>query len=99
MTRNDTNIGFYHDPLGRLDDIMGGSLGFQYDGDISTQVLDASPFTIQRYLVADERGSVIAVADSSGNPTQINSYDEYGPFAQTSGPRMLQYRTCGGHRR
>jgi len=101
--RNDTSIGFYHDPLGRLDDIIGGSQGFQYDGDhISTQVLDASPFTIQRryvwgtgadeplvwyegsdfsnkrYMIADERGSVIAVTDSSGNPIQINSYDEYG---------------------
>jgi len=103
VTRNDTSIGFYHDPLGRLDDIIGGSQGFQYDGEhISTQVLDASPFTIQRryvwgtgadeplvwyegadfsnkrYMIADERGSVIAVTDGSGNPIQINSYDEYG---------------------
>ncbi|MEA3010834.1 MAG: hypothetical protein QOJ91_2526 [Sphingomonadales bacterium] len=34
--------------------------------------------TDRRYLVADERGSVVAVTDSSGAPLAINSYDEYG---------------------
>ncbi|MEA3052890.1 MAG: hypothetical protein QOG72_1793 [Sphingomonadales bacterium] len=32
----------------------------------------------RRYLVADERGSIVAVTDSSGNPLAINSYDEFG---------------------
>jgi RHS repeat-associated protein len=32
----------------------------------------------RRYLVADERGSVVAVTDSLGNMLAINSYDEYG---------------------
>ncbi|HEX8238736.1 MAG TPA: RHS repeat-associated core domain-containing protein [Allosphingosinicella sp.] len=32
----------------------------------------------RRYLVADERGSVVAVTDSTGNTLAINSYDEYG---------------------
>jgi RHS repeat-associated protein len=32
----------------------------------------------RRYLYADERGSIVAVTDSSGNETAINSYDEYG---------------------
>jgi RHS repeat-associated protein len=32
----------------------------------------------RRWLHADERGSVIAVTDGSGNATAINSYDEYG---------------------
>ncbi len=32
----------------------------------------------RRYLVADERGSVVAVTDSSGAALAINSYDEYG---------------------
>lgn len=32
----------------------------------------------RRFLHADERGSVIAVTDSSGNVTAINTYDEYG---------------------
>lgn len=31
----------------------------------------------KRWLVADERGSVVAVTDGSGNALAINSYDEY----------------------
>lgn len=32
----------------------------------------------RRFLMADERGSVIAVSDSTGNLLATNSYDEYG---------------------
>jgi len=32
----------------------------------------------RRWLMADERGSVVAVTDGNGNPMAINSYDEYG---------------------
>ncbi len=32
----------------------------------------------RRWLHADERGSVTAISDGSGNPLAINSYDEYG---------------------
>ena len=32
----------------------------------------------RRWLVADERGSVVAVTNASGTATAINSYDEYG---------------------
>lgn len=32
----------------------------------------------KRWLHADERGSIIAVSDSSGNITGINKYDDYG---------------------
>jgi RHS repeat-associated protein len=32
----------------------------------------------RRFLIDDERGSVIAVADSSGNALGVNAYDEYG---------------------
>jgi RHS repeat-associated protein len=42
--------------------------------------------TTRRYLTADERGSVIAVTDASGNAIQINAYDEYGiPAASNLG--------------
>jgi RHS repeat-associated protein len=34
--------------------------------------------TDRRWLHADERGSVIAVSNSAGTTTNINSYDEYG---------------------
>jgi RHS repeat-associated protein len=32
----------------------------------------------QRNLQTDERGSIVAVTDASGNPVGINAYDEYG---------------------
>ncbi|MFA5989907.1 MAG: RHS repeat-associated core domain-containing protein, partial [Sphingomonas sp.] len=32
----------------------------------------------RRWLVADERGSVVAVSDGAGNAQAINTYDEYG---------------------
>ncbi len=39
----------------------------------------------RRFLHADERGSIIAVSDASGNAFAKNSYDEYG-IPQTDGP-------------
>jgi RHS repeat-associated protein len=39
---------------------------------------EGSGLSSKRWLVADERGSVIAVTDASGNATAINSYDDYG---------------------
>src|ERR1051326_5527370 len=40
----------------------------------------------RQWLQADERGSIIAVTDGSGNVTQKYSYDEYGtPAASNSG--------------
>jgi len=42
--------------------------------------------TGRSWLMADERGSVIAMSDSAGNKTAINSYDEYGiPGSANSG--------------
>jgi len=32
----------------------------------------------RRYLVADERGSIVAVTNSSGAATNKNTYDDYG---------------------
>lgn len=49
---------------------------------------DGSDFTTRRHLLADERGSVIAVTDASGNPVAINSYDEYGIPASTNQGRF-----------
>jgi RHS repeat-associated protein len=39
---------------------------------------EGSGTTDRRWLVADERGSVMAVTDSSGATIAKNSYDEYG---------------------
>jgi RHS repeat-associated protein len=38
----------------------------------------------RRYLHADERGSIVAVSDNSGNVIGINKYDEYGVPAATN---------------
>ncbi|TCM12142.1 RHS repeat-associated protein [Novosphingobium sp. PhB165] len=38
----------------------------------------------RRFLQADERGSIIAVSDASGNLIAANSYDEYGIPASTN---------------
>jgi len=45
---------------------------------------EGSDFSNKRYLVADERGSVVAVTNTLGTPIAINSYDEYGIPASTN---------------
>ncbi len=32
----------------------------------------------ERHLLADERGSIIAIADATGMVLNVNSYDSYG---------------------
>jgi len=40
----------------------------------------------RRWLHADERGSIVAISNDSGNVTSVNSYDEYGiPAASNAG--------------
>ena len=39
---------------------------------------EGSGTTDRRWLHADERGSVVAITNSSGTPTNLNSYDEHG---------------------
>jgi RHS repeat-associated protein len=47
---------------------------------------EGSGTSTRRYLHADERGSIVAVSDSSGAIYATNSYDEYGiPDASNSG--------------
>ena len=38
----------------------------------------------RRFISADERGSILAASDSSGNVIGVNSYDEYGIPASTN---------------
>jgi RHS repeat-associated protein len=42
----------------------------------------------RRWLHADERGSVVAVSDGSGNAVSVNRYDEYGIPASTNAGRF-----------
>jgi YD repeat-containing protein len=39
---------------------------------------DGSGTTDKRWLIPDERGSIIAVTNASGAVTNVNRYDEYG---------------------
>ncbi|EGY02684.1 YD repeat-containing protein [Nitrospirillum viridazoti Y2] len=47
---------------------------------------------VGRWLLADERGSIIAVTDGGGNALAINQYDEYGrSFGATSNMGRFQF--------
>ena len=51
---------------------------------------EGSGTATRRWLHADERGSIVAVSDASGNMLAINSYDEFGkPGASNQG--QFQY--------
>jgi hypothetical protein len=41
-------------------------------------VVRGSGLTDRRFLQADERGSIVAVTDNSGNVLGTNAYDEFG---------------------
>ncbi len=45
---------------------------------------EGSGLSDRRWLHADERGSVIAISDASGNAINLNAYDEYGVPAPTN---------------
>jgi RHS repeat-associated protein len=45
---------------------------------------EGSGISDRRFLTADERGSIVAVTNSSGTAIAINSYDEYGIPAATN---------------
>ncbi|HEY9090201.1 hypothetical protein [Parasphingorhabdus sp.] len=45
---------------------------------------DGAGLTDKRYLIADERGSITAITNSSGTIININSYDEWGIPAATN---------------
>ena len=49
---------------------------------------EGTDFSTPRYLLADERGSIIATTDGSGNLLGANSYDEYGIPATTNTGRF-----------
>jgi len=51
---------------------------------------EGSGTTDRRWLHADERGSVTAVSNGSGNPIAIDNYDEYG-MPNTSNIGRFQY--------
>ena len=42
----------------------------------------------RRYLYADERGSIVAVTNASGNVLNVNTYDEYGLPGSTNAGRF-----------
>jgi RHS repeat-associated protein len=52
--------------------------------DVPLVQYEGAALTVERYLHADERGSIVAVADANGNAIARNSYDEYGLPASTN---------------
>jgi RHS repeat-associated protein len=40
------------------------------------------------WLMADERGSIVAITNGSGNATQVNTYDEYGDPGSSNAGRF-----------
>jgi RHS repeat-associated protein len=81
-------------PVGKLDYLMMADGVPQYEVNSATGLLrrhvhgpgsdeplltyEGTGLTDKRYLHADERGSIIAVSNASGQVTQINAYDDYG---------------------
>jgi len=67
------------------------SLGFHVFGPGTDEpIVEYSAAGDRTWLVSDERGSVIARTDSSGNATTINSYDDYS-IPGTSNQGRFQY--------
>ena len=47
--------------------------------------------TARRFFVTDERGSVVAVTDDSGNVVKINTYDSFGRQGANNGGGRFRY--------
>lgn len=60
--------------------------GLGLDGVVASY--DGSGTTSRSWLLADERGSVMALADGSGGASTINRYDEYGMPASGNAGRF-----------
>ncbi len=89
-----------YDPLGRLQSVMQGSnvTRFGYDGsntltrryvhgpgtDAPIVWYEGAGLTDRRLLHADERGSIVAVTNSTGGIVSTNCYDEYGVPSATN---------------
>jgi RHS repeat-associated protein len=48
----------------------------------------SSSTSSRTWLMADERGSIVAITNGSGNATQINTYDEYGDPGSSNAGRF-----------
>jgi RHS repeat-associated protein len=51
--------------------------------------------TDKRWLIPDERGSIVAVTNASGAAIAVNSYDDYGITASTSPANMGRFLYTG----
>ncbi len=77
------------DLIAEYDAASGAMLKRYVHGPDSDQALvwyEGDGTTDRRWLHADERGSIVAVSNTSGNVTTVNTYDEYGiPGAANAG--------------
>jgi RHS repeat-associated protein len=56
---------------------------------------EGSGIIAPRYLHADERGSIVAVTDSSGTVQNVNRYDEYGQVQWTNPYYLARFAFTG----
>ena len=60
------------------------------DSDEPLLTYEGAGLTDKRYSHADERGSITAISNASGQVTQINAYDDYGiPQGKTPGGALI----------
>jgi RHS repeat-associated protein len=90
LTAGGTATAFAYDGLNLLAEYNGATLLRRYvfgpGTDEPIVQYEGSSTTSRRWLYADERGSVMAIADESRNVIGTNSYDEYGyPGSANSG--------------
>ena len=80
-----TPTGFAYDGIDRIAEYQGASTitaryvhGPGIDNPIAWYDGSAISNTTRRFLMADERGSVVSITDSAGATINLNAYDEYG---------------------
>lgn len=91
VTSGGTTTKFAYDGLDLLAEFDGANLVlrryvFGPDVDEALVQYEGTGTATRRFMIADERGSITAVADELGNALAVNSYDEFGiPGAGNAG--------------
>ena len=88
VSASGTTTSFAYDGLDLIGEYNGSTLTNRYVFGVSLDepIVAYDGSGNRSWLISDERGSLIAATDVSGNATAINRYDEYGiPAAANSG--------------
>jgi len=87
-----TTTSFAYDGVNLIGEYNGSALANRYvfGPSVDEPIVSYDGSGNRSWLVADERGSVIATTDASGNATAINSYEEYG-IPNSAGTGRFRY--------